>query len=280
VILCTRHKDLARIMAPGGRRCAFVPTMGALHEGHASLIRKAVEVAKDRNLADGCVVSIFVNPTQFNEQADFTRYPKTIEADLSLCEAAGASVVYAPSVEDVYPTDEGVEVPPLPAVATRPSLEDALRPGHFAGVCQVVKRLFDLVRPLAAVFGEKDWQQLQVIRAMTRDLRYPIDIIAGETIREQGGLAMSSRNVFLSPEDRQHALAISQALCESWSAKTPADAERLMRSELEKRGLAVEYAVVRHAESLEPAASGPHRALIAARMGSVRLIDNSEWRPA
>jgi pantoate--beta-alanine ligase len=254
--------------------------MGALHEGHASLIRKAVAVAKDRNLDDGCVVSIFVNPTQFNEQADFTRYPKTIEADLSLCEAAGASVVYAPSVEDVYPTDEGVEVPPLPAVATRPSLEDALRPGHFAGVCQVVKRLFDLVRPLAAVFGEKDWQQLQVIRAMTRDLRYPIDIIAGETIREQGGLAMSSRNVFLSPEDRQRALAISQALCESWSAKTPADAERLMRSELDKRGLAVEYAVVRHAESLEPAASGPHRALIAARMGSVRLIDNSEWRPA
>jgi pantoate--beta-alanine ligase len=252
--------------------------MGALHEGHVSLIRKGVTIARDRNLADGCVVSIFVNPTQFNEPADFSRYPKTLEADLRLCEAAGASVVYAPSVEDVYPKDEPVETPPLPAVATRPALEDANRPGHFAGVCQVVKRLFDLVRPLAAIFGEKDWQQLQVIRAMTRDLRYPIDIIAGETIREQGGLAMSSRNVFLSDEDRKRALAISQALCESWSATSPAEAERLMRNELERHGLAVEYAAVRHAESLEPSAHGPHRALIAARLGSVRLIDNSEWR--
>jgi pantoate--beta-alanine ligase len=280
VIICTRHKDLARIMAPGGRRCVFVPTMGALHQGHASLVRQGAQVAKDRSLNDGCVVSIFVNPTQFNEPADFTRYPKTLEADLALCEAAGASVVYTPSVEDVYAADESIETPPLPRVATSPRLEDALRPGHFAGVCQVVKRLFDLVRPLAAIFGEKDWQQLQVLRALTRDLRYPIDILAGETIREPGGLAMSSRNVFLSDHQRAQALAISQALCDSWSAKTPADAECLMRSHLESRGLEVEYAVVRHAHTLEPSATGPHRALIAARLGSVRLIDNSEWRAA
>lgn len=252
--------------------------MGALHEGHASLVRLAAQIARERGLTDGCVVSIFVNPTQFNEKADFERYPRTLEADVDLCEAAGASIVYAPKVTDVYPADEAVTTPPVPAVATQPGLEDAYRPGHFAGVCQVVKRLFDIVRPQVAVFGEKDWQQLQVIRAMTQQLRYPIEVVGAATIRETGGLAMSSRNRFLSPQDRQRALAISEALCESWNAPSPADAETVMRRVLAGHGIDAEYAVVRDAATLERATEGAKRALIAARIGTVRLIDNVEWR--
>lgn len=278
MIVVTTARDLARVIAPGGRLCTFVPTMGALHQGHASLIKQAGEIAREQTLTDGCVVSIFVNPTQFNENSDFERYPRTLEADLSLCESAGASIVYAPRVTDVYPPDQSIEVPPVPAVATQPKLEDAHRPGHFAGVCQVVKRLFDIVHPQVAVFGEKDWQQLQVIRAMTQQLRYPIEVIGAPTIRESGGLAMSSRNRFLTPQDRERALAISEALCESWNATTPADAEAVMRRVLASRGIEPEYAVVRDASSLERASDGPKRALIAARVGSVRLIDNVEWR--
>lgn len=278
MIVVTTARDLARVIASGGRLCSFVPTMGALHNGHASLIRHAAEIAREKGLTDGCVVSIFVNPTQFNEKNDFERYPRTLEADLSLCEVAGASIVYAPSVADVYPAGEAVSVPPVPPVATQPRLEDAHRPGHFAGVCQVVKRLFDIVRPQIAVFGEKDWQQLQVIRAMTQQLRYPIEITGAVTVREPGGLAMSSRNRFLAPHDRERALAISEALCESWNATTPAEAEAVMHRVLASKGIEPEYAVVRDATSLERAADGPKRALIAARVGSVRLIDNVEWR--
>jgi pantoate--beta-alanine ligase len=281
MISVTTSRDLARVMAPGGRRCVFVPTMGALHAGHAALVQRGAAIASGRGLADGCVVSIFVNPTQFNDASDYDKYPKTLEADLALCERAGAAIVYAPGATDVYPEGETIATPPLPDVATRPKLEDAHRPGHFAGVCQVVKRLFDLVRPQVAVFGEKDWQQLQVVRAMTRALRYPIAIESHETVREQGGLAMSSRNARLSPEDRAKALAISHALCESWSARSPRDAEAIMRRELEHQELEVEYAVVRDAETLlEPRRGQPMRTLIAARVGGVRLIDNVEWRGA
>jgi pantoate--beta-alanine ligase len=278
MIVVTTARDLARVIASGGRLCSFVPTMGALHEGHASLIKHAAEIAREQKLTDGCVVSIFVNPTQFNEPSDFERYPRTLEADLALCEAAGASIVYAPRVADIYPPGQPVSVPPVPAVATQPKLEDAHRPGHFAGVCQVVKRLFDIVHPQVAVFGEKDWQQLQVIRAMTQQLRYPIEITGAPTVRESGGLAMSSRNRFLTPQDRERALTISEALCESWKAVTPADAEALMCRVLASRGIEPEYAVVRDATSLDRTTDGPKRALIAARVGSVRLIDNVEWR--
>lgn len=254
--------------------------MGALHEGHATLVRHAAEIARERGLNDGCVVSVFVNPTQFNEKSDFERYPRTLEADMAICEAAGASIVYAPRVSDVYPDDELQPVPEVPAVAMKPKLEDAHRPGHFAGVCQVVKRLFDLVRPQVAVFGEKDWQQLQVVRAMTQQLRYPIEIVGAATVRERGGLAMSSRNRFLSAEEREQALVISEALCESWNSVTPEQAESIMGHVLRKRGVEPEYAVVRDAATLERAGDGPKRALIAARVGKVRLIDNVEWRPS
>src|SRR5262249_1123515 len=139
--------------------CVLVPTMGALHEGHAALIRRGAAMARERGVAGGGVVSIFVNPTQFNEASDSQRYPRTLEAGTAMGRECGASVVFAPAAPEVYPPDWSVPVPPLPAVAQRPGLEDAARPGHFAGVCQVVLRLFELVRPAVSLFGEKDWQQ-------------------------------------------------------------------------------------------------------------------------
>jgi pantoate--beta-alanine ligase len=270
----------------------FVPTMGALHEGHASLIHQAAALAANRRLA-GASVSIFVNPTQFNDPNDFKRYPKPIEADLAICESAGAKLVYVPSVTDIYPPGPPsvvIPTPPLPDVATQPKLEDAQRPGHFAGVCQVVSRLFDLMRPAAALFGEKDWQQLAVISAMERAMEkvrtHPshnrshgrVEIIPCPTRRDPDGLAMSSRNVFLSPTDRTRALAISRALKLAASQATPAAAERAMIAELASESITPEYAVVRDAATLQTfAGSSPGRALIAARVGSVRLIDNAAW---
>ncbi len=266
----------------------FVPTMGALHAGHASLIQQAAKVATSRHLA-GASVSIFVNPTQFNDPNDFKRYPKTIEADLAICESAGAALVYVPSVTDIYPPgppSDVIPTPPLPDVATQPKLEDAQRPGHFAGVCQVVSRLFALMRPAAALFGEKDWQQLAVIRAMEEVRTHSsnnrsherVEIIPGPTRRDPDGLAMSSRNVFLSPADRTRALAISRALKFAASQATPAAAERAMIAELASESITPEYAVVRDAATLQTfAGSSPGRALIAARVGSVRLIDNAAW---
>lgn len=259
----------------------FVPTMGALHAGHARL----VEVA--RGLADRrggvVVVSVFVNPTQFNDPADLARYPRTLEADVEVCRRAGADVVFAPGVGAVYPPGAAVGPGELPEVATRPGLEDAHRPGHFAGVCQVVRRLFELVRPRAAVFGEKDWQQLQVVRAMTERERLGVEIVPVPTVREADGLAMSSRNVFLTADARSRAAAIPRALCEACAAASVDAAETRMREMLAAAGLEVEYAVVRDPTTLMPlAAAARHgRALVAARArsgtGTVRLIDNAPW---
>jgi pantoate--beta-alanine ligase len=263
-----------------GGSCVLVPTMGALHAGHAALVRQAAATGLPT------IVSVFVNPTQFNDPADFARYPKTLDADVALCgEAgvgAGASAVWAPGVEDMYPP--GVEIPvgDLPGVATMPGLEDAHRPGHFAGVCQVVRRLFDVVRPKAAVFGEKDWQQLAVVRAMVamdRERRgWGPEILAGETVREPGGLAMSSRNRFLTAEDRVRALALHRAILRATTIPDPVHAEAAMRATLLEGGIpesALDYAVVRDPHTLlAPAPGGPVRRLIAARVGAVRLIDN------
>lgn len=251
----------------------FVPTMGALHAGHASLIRQAAEIAKTRG--GEVAVSIFVNPTQFNEAADYTRYPRTLDDDTDLCRSAGADVLFAPGAGEVYPPGRVIRVPDLPRVATSPGLEDAKRPGHFAGVCQVVLRLFELVRPSVAVFGEKDWQQLQVVRAMTEQERLGIEIVPGATVREADGLAMSSRNRFLSEDDRRRALVISRVLRESGRFRHRREFEAWMTSEMRREGLLVEYAVVRDAATLEMPGEGSIRALIAARVGSVRLIDNA-----
>ena len=266
----------ARLRRATGLGGVLVPTMGALHAGHESLIRHGTELAA--RAGDACTVSIFVNPTQFNQASDFERYPRTLEADLAVCERAGASIVFAPTKETVYPTHEPIPVPALPAAATRPGLEDRFRPGHFAGVCQVVMRLFRLLEPRAAVFGEKDWQQLQVVRAMTQEAGLTITVVPHPTLRDPDGLALSSRNRFLSAQERAAALAIPRALRAASVSPTAAAADRVMRQTLADAELRVEYAVVRDAATLEePMLGRPGRGLIAAWAGNTRLIDNAPW---
>lgn len=255
-----------------------VPTMGGLHEGHAALIRRAASEADGRPV----VVTIFVNPTQFNDPRDFERYPRTFDDDLALCQRCGATAVLAPSEQEVYPDGRSAGAVELPPVAVTPGLEDRFRPGHFAGVCQVVRRLFELTRASAAVFGEKDWQQLQVVRAMTSRERLPVRIIPHPTVRDPDGLAMSSRNRLLRPQDRAAALGISRALRAAQLRDQPAAAEAALRDEMQRACVEVEYAAVRDAQSLQPLPpsaprNGAARALAAGRVGAVRLIDNDAW---
>ncbi len=274
--LITDLEALDRFRMQAGE-IVLIPTMGALHAGHGSLIRQGVELAARRG--GSCMVWLFVNPTQFNDPADYARYPKTMDADVELCRTLGARAVFAPGKDDIYPPGRVIATPPLPDVATKPGLEDAKRPGHFAGVCQVVMRFFELVQPRCAVFGEKDWQQLQVVRAMTARDRPEIEIVAAPTVREADGLAMSSRNRFLSPEDRVRARALFAALREGAEADTAGAAENVMRRVLEAARVTVEYAVVRDAETLMVPNGYARRSLIAARVGTVRLIDNDAWTP-
>ncbi|MDP7029603.1 MAG: pantoate--beta-alanine ligase [Phycisphaerales bacterium] len=246
---------------------ALVPTMGALHEGHRSLVRAAVASGRP------AVVSIFVNPAQFAPGEDLDAYPRTLERDLDLCRDDGAAAVFAPEVDTVYPGDASVQTPPLPAVAASPGLEDACRPHFFQGVCRVVARLFDLVRPAEAFFGEKDWQQLRVVTEMVaaHQDRWPsLTITAHPTVREPDGLAMSSRNVYLSPSSRDRALALHRALSRA------SEGEPAMRRTLDAAGLTTDYAVIRDAETLlAPTADRPQRALVAASLDGTRLIDNA-----
>lgn len=278
-------EDPAELSAPDLCGCGFVPTMGALHDGHGSLVTRA--------RADGrpVVVSIFVNPTQFGPREDYARYPRTLESDCALLEPLGAAAVFVPSVEAIYP--RGLEAArveaeriALPEVARLPRLEDACRPTHFGGVALVVGRLFDLVKPGASYFGEKDFQQLRLVEDMVEADRGrfgALRIVPCPTMRERDGLAMSSRNRYLSSEERTAAIALSRAMQVAHSAQRVETAERLMRETLESFGLEVEYAVVRDARTLLPVTGfeRPTRALIAARLGSTRLIDNAAmtvWR--
>ncbi len=189
-----------------GKTIGLVPTMGALHEGHASLVRRSVKEN------DVTVVSVFVNPTQFNDKNDLKNYPRDLEADCRLLEKCGADYVLAPSVEEMYPTPDRrqFEYPPVSTV-----MEGAHRPGHFNGVCQVVSRLFYIVRPDKAYFGEKDWQQIAVVKAMVRHLQLPVMIVECPIVRDDDGLARSSRNALLTPDERAIAPAIYKALSES-----------------------------------------------------------------
>ncbi len=266
------------------QRCVLVPTMGALHGGHASLIQAAVRRARIEGVPSA--VSIFVNPKQFNDPKDFDSYPDRMDDDLAMCRDAGVDIVFHPSVDVVYPPGEDVTTEVvIPDVASKPGLEDTHRPGHFAGVCQVVSRLFDLCLPSAAVFGEKDWQQLQCVRTMSKLQGRELQIIPAETVREPSGLAMSSRNLNLTPDARNLSVAISKALFASSSVQTPELAESLMHEVLASAGIDPEYAVVRPADTLMPLgdpSTNPHvpcRSLIAAKVGGVRLIDNAPWTP-
>ncbi len=256
-----------------------VPTMGALHEGHLSLVRRAREEADLHAHRLPVVVTIFVNPAQFAPGEDFARYPRTFEADCEKCEQSGADVVFAPAVGEVYPEGPGAPIDPriiIPAVAREPGLEEKSRPQFFIGVCRVVHRLFELVRPSAAVFGEKDYQQLLTIRAMASEMALPVTIHSEPTARDEDGLALSSRNVYLAPPQRKRALGLSKALRAARGAASVAEAESAMRSILLANQVEIDYAVVRDAHTLMPIenlAFGA-RALVAGRVGAVRLIDN------
>ena len=258
-----------------GLRVAFVPTMGNLHAGHFSLIELA------HRHADRVVASVFVNPTQFGPNEDFNRYPRTPEADAAGLEAAGCDALWLPSVEAMYPYGAEATVRiSVPGVTE--TLEGAHRPGHFDGVATVVARLFNQVQPDAAVFGRKDYQQLAVIRYMVRDLAFPIEIVAAETRREADGLAMSSRNQYLSAEERPVAAEINRTLLgmrEAVRAGSPREqVEATAAARLAQAGFVVDYAVVRDSELGIPAKTkGPLVALIAARLGRTRLIDNLEF---
>jgi pantoate--beta-alanine ligase len=257
-----------------GDGVGLVPTMGALHEGHASLIRRAR--AERRSL----VVSIFVNPLQFGPGEDLTRYPRDETKDLALCEDLGVDAVWAPSVDEFYPPD--LALPSLDPGPVGDILEGAARPGHFAGVLRAVNRLFDVVGPDAAYFGEKDAQQLFLVRRMARELATPVQIVACPTIRESDGLACSSRNAYLAPEERAQAGCLFLALSEA--AQLARDGERdaavivaAMAREIGATPLAsLDYAVVVDEQTFEPVAtvSAGSRALVAARFPSARLIDN------
>jgi len=256
-----------------GRRVGFVPTMGALHAGHASLVTRAARECDD------VAVSIFVNPTQFGPQEDFARYPRTLDADTALLAPLGVRWIYVPEVSSVYPPGDATRI-----VVSGPAVrfEGERRPGHFDGVATVVCRLFLTVPADAAYFGAKDWQQTLVVRRMVSDLGLPIEIVVCPTVREADGLAMSSRNAYLSAADRGRAVAISKSLRQAeqlWTeGAAPAVIEKTMREMLESHGVVVEYAALADPESLEPLAADAPRAvaLVAGRLGSTRLIDNRE----
>jgi pantoate--beta-alanine ligase len=247
--------------------------MGNLHAGHYSLIAIA------REHADVVVASVFVNPTQFGPNEDFSRYPRTPDADAAGLAASGCDALFLPPVDEIYPLGPANTV--RVGVPGFDMLEGAARPGHFDGVATVVTKLFNIVRPDVAVFGRKDYQQLLVIRRLARDLRFPIEIVDAPTAREPSGLAMSSRNQYLDPEQRERAATIRatlEAMREAWRRGEPfAAIEAEAEAALRRAGFGPDYAVVRRAEDLELPAVGESRpliALIAARLGPTRLIDN------
>jgi pantoate--beta-alanine ligase len=261
--------DLRELLADLPGPLALVPTMGALHEGHRTLVRAA------RERAATVVVSVFVNPTQFGPEEDFDRYPRTWDADLAALAEEAADVVFHPPVDEVYPPRAvGVTVDPGPLGSV---LEGAIRPGHFAGVLTVVAKLFGLVRPDVALFGEKDYQQLTLIRAMARELALPVEVVGVPTVREDDGLALSSRNRYLSPAERATAVALSRALrAGAGAGRQGADAVLTAARAV----LAAEPALLQDYleltdTDLGPApAAGPARLLVAVRAGTTRLIDN------
>jgi pantoate--beta-alanine ligase len=260
-----------------GLRIGFVPTLGNLHEGHLSLI----DLARERG-AGAVVVSIFVNPLQFGPAEDFATYPRTFEEDVAALEGRHVELLFAPTIEVMYPGDQSsatlVEVPGLSTI-----LCGHFRPVHFGGVTTVVSRLFNMVQPDLAVFGEKDYQQLIIIKKMTADLAFPIEIVPAPTVREPDGLAMSSRNRYLSAAERRLAPELQRTLRAAAGAVAAGTRPRFAieadaRTRLERAGFQVDYVAVRDAKTLaEPAADGRQQIVLAAAwLGATRLIDNAE----
>ncbi|MCL4079405.1 pantoate--beta-alanine ligase [Coriobacteriia bacterium Es71-Z0120] len=255
-----------------GKRVALVPTMGALHEGHLSLVRAA------QARADLVVVSIFVNPTQFGPSEDFEAYPRDLARDLALLSAEGVDAAFTPGTEAMYAPDAQVTVDPGPLGDV---WEGASRPGHFRGVCTIVAKLFALVAPDLAFFGEKDYQQLVIVKRMVADLDFPVKVVGCPIVREYDGLAMSSRNAYLSAEERAAATVLYRALREAETLVCGGETsveyvEQAMRDTVEAEPLAsLDYAALIDPHTLVRAAgAGGARAIIAARVGATRLIDN------
>jgi pantoate--beta-alanine ligase len=266
-------RNWTRAQRKAGRRIALVPTMGYLHEGHLALVDEG------RRRADVVIMSIFVNPLQFGPGEDLARYPRDLPRDRGLAGARGVDALFLPAVETMYPP--GSEIRVMPG-ATAERWEGAARPGHFAGVLTVVAKLFHLVEPDVACFGQKDVQQLTLVRRMVRDLDWPIDLVAVPTVREADGLALSSRNAYLNPSDRRKAVVLSRALEEAHRAFCEGE-RRAERLEIRMRALLdtepevrVEYVAIVEPDGLSPVAAVDPRTVvaIAARVGSTRLIDN------
>ncbi|CCH27695.1 pantoate--beta-alanine ligase [Actinosynnema sp. NPDC047251] len=264
-----RLRRVVRALRAAGRNIALVPTMGALHEGHRKLIREA-HVMQNTVV----VVSIFVNPAQFGPAEDFSTYPRTFESDVDVCRQERAGLVFAPEAEDMYLPGATVTLSPGPL---GDELEGASRPGHFAGVLTVVSKLFNIVQPTYAVFGEKDYQQLTLIHRMARDLDFPVAVVGVPTVREPDGLALSSRNRYLSEEERSAATALSAALVAGAHVSGGGAAAVLSAASSVLAAVPsvdVDYLELR-APDLGPAPeNGDARLLLAARVGSTRLIDN------
>lgn len=272
--------DEASVTRKAGKKISFVPTMGALHEGHSALFREA------QRHGDLVVASVYVNPRQFNDPEDFRKYARDLEGDLRKCEDAGVDVVFTPTDAEIYPAADGASEIPVPEVASR--LEGASRPGHFDGVVAVVSRLFRIVKPHAAVFGMKDYQQVRVVEEMVKQQKMRISIIRHATIREPGGLAMSSRNARLSEKGRATALALTRSLEKAQAAfkagaRDAKGLEKLVVESLQSEpGVSVDYVAVVDADTLADLGQIDRPALVAvaAFVEGVRLIDNGLLHPS
>ena len=265
------------IQRKAGKKIGFVPTMGALHEGHASLVRRAV--AEN----DVVVVSDFVNPTQFNDKNDLLKYPRTLEADCELLEKEGVAYVFAPSVEEVYPEPDTRQFSYAPLDTV---MEGKYRPGHFNGVCQVVSKLFMMVEPDKAYFGEKDFQQLAIIREMVKQMNFPLEIVGCPIVREADGLALSSRNARLSEEERLQALSISKTLFQSKeyaATHTVEETQKFVEDGIAAaEGLELEYFELVDGTTLQKISTWDETnyavGCITVYCGEVRLIDNIKYK--
>ena len=268
--------ELSELKAQG-KKVGLVPTMGALHAGHASLVKRSV------NENDVTVVSVFVNPTQFNDKNDLVKYPRTLDADCKLLDACGATLVFAPSVEEIYPEPDTRQFSYAPLDTV---MEGAFRPGHFNGVCQIVSKLFNIVEPDCAYFGEKDFQQLAIIREMVRQMKFDLKIVGCPIVREEDGLALSSRNARLSAEERENALNISQTLFKSRTfaaTHSVSETQKMVEDAIAVApGLRLEYFEIVDGNTLQKVGDWNDTSYVVGCItvfcGEVRLIDNIKYK--